>query len=267
VTFTEAGRDPRRRARSITIGELAKYAGVTIKAVRHYHSRGLLDEPPRDSSGYRRYTADHAVKLIKIRTLAEGGVPLARIKELLVADPARFAAAVPDIDRGLQKRARDLAEARRRLKGLVGGDRLFVSAGVAACLDRLREIGVSDRRVELERQAWILMQAVAPQDAELLLADRRAALADPEFCAIYLLHDQAYDWLPDDPRLRQLAERTALWLIQMERREGELPIRDRAVAQLLLSSAAALTPAIERLAELTRKAIARCAAGAESPGR
>ena len=41
----------------ITIGQLADYAGVTIKAVRHYHQRGLLDEPPRDSSGYRRYTA------------------------------------------------------------------------------------------------------------------------------------------------------------------------------------------------------------------
>jgi len=26
----------------ITIGQLANYAGVTIKAVRHYHERGLL---------------------------------------------------------------------------------------------------------------------------------------------------------------------------------------------------------------------------------
>ena len=34
-----------------------EYAGVTIKAIRHYHKRGLLDEPPRDSSNYRRYSA------------------------------------------------------------------------------------------------------------------------------------------------------------------------------------------------------------------
>ena len=39
----------------ITIGQLARYAGVTIKAVRHYHKVGLLPEPERDHSGYRRY--------------------------------------------------------------------------------------------------------------------------------------------------------------------------------------------------------------------
>src|SRR6476660_5888712 len=89
----------------ITIGQLARYAGVTIKAVRHYHQRGLLDEPPRDSSGYRRYTAADALKLVKIRILAEAGVPLARIKDLLTADPDEFNAAIADIDRSLQQRA------------------------------------------------------------------------------------------------------------------------------------------------------------------
>jgi MerR family regulatory protein len=58
-------------AKGITIGQLAEYAGVTIKAVRHYHRRGLLPEPPRDVSGYRRYTVEDAIALVKIRTLAE----------------------------------------------------------------------------------------------------------------------------------------------------------------------------------------------------
>ena len=80
----------------ITIGQLAGYAGVTIKAVRHYHQRGLLAEPLRDSSGYRRYSAQHAIDLVKIKTLAEAGVPLARINELLNADPDRFAAAIAE---------------------------------------------------------------------------------------------------------------------------------------------------------------------------
>ena len=48
----------------ITIGQLAAYAGVTIKAIRHYHERGLLAEPPRDASGYRRYTAEHGIQLV-----------------------------------------------------------------------------------------------------------------------------------------------------------------------------------------------------------
>src|SRR6516164_8569921 len=98
----------RRRTNTLTIGELAAYGGVTIKAIRHYHQRGLLDEPPRDSSGYRRYSAEHAIKLVKIKTLAEAGVPLARIRELLAADPDQFAAAIAEIDRSLQERAEGL---------------------------------------------------------------------------------------------------------------------------------------------------------------
>ncbi|HEX7263085.1 MAG TPA: MerR family transcriptional regulator, partial [Candidatus Dormibacteraeota bacterium] len=112
----------------ITIGQLAAYAGVTIKAVRHYHKRGLLEEPPRDSSGYRRYTAQHAVDLVKIKTLAEAGVPLARVKELLGASPERFAVAITEVDRSLQARAKELRRTRERIARLNGGDRLFVSA-------------------------------------------------------------------------------------------------------------------------------------------
>jgi DNA-binding transcriptional MerR regulator len=69
----------------ITIGQLARYIGVSTKTIRVYHAKGLLPEPSRDSSGYRRYTAQHAIDLIKIRTLAEAGVPLARIRDLQAA--------------------------------------------------------------------------------------------------------------------------------------------------------------------------------------
>ncbi len=155
----------------ITIGQLADYAGVTIKAIRHYHQRGLLAEPPRDSSGYRRYTAQHAINLVKIKTLAEAGVPLARINELLAADPDHFAAAIAEIDRTLQQRAEQLQRTRQRIAQLRAGDRLFVSAEVADYLDRLQELGVSQRSVQMERDGWILMQSVAPEPGGHL--DRR----------------------------------------------------------------------------------------------
>src|SRR5438105_8605859 len=190
--------------RLITIGQLAGYAGVTIKAVRHYHQRGLLEEPPRDSSGYRRYSAKHAIALIKIKTLAEAGVPLARIKELLAADPDRFAAAINEIDRTLQERARELRRSRERIARLTAGDRLFVSAEVADYLDRLRELGVSQRSVQMERDGWILMQSVSPKQAGVWIAEKLDAIGDPEFGAIYLDYDVAFDWSPDDPRLAEL---------------------------------------------------------------
>ena len=180
----------------ITIGQLAGYAGVTIKTVRHYHQRGLLAEPPRDASGYRRYTAQNAIDLLKIRTLAEAGVPLARIKRVLTAEPDEFAAAIAEIDHDLPRRAEELVRTRQRIAQLRGGDRLFVSADVADFLDRLHLLGVSRRTVDMERDLWILIQSVSPRQAAVWIADKRDAMDDPEFRAIYLDYDASVRLVP-----------------------------------------------------------------------
>jgi DNA-binding transcriptional MerR regulator len=239
----------------ITIGQLAGYAGVTIKAVRHYHQRGLLEEPPRDSSGYRRYSAEHAIALIKIKTLAEAGVPLARIKELLAVEPDRFVPAMAEIDRNLRERAEELLRTRERIARLSAGDRLFVSAEVAEYLDRLLELGVSQRSVQMERDGWILMQSVSPKEAATWIADKRDALSDPEFRAIYLEYDAAFDWFPDDPRLYALAERTERWFAKRHGRlkGGERSVQDPTIAPLLTTWVGASSPAWDRLREIARE--------------
>jgi len=239
----------------ITIGQLADFAGVTIKAVRHYHQRGLLEEPPRDSSGYRRYGAQHAIDLVKIKTLAEAGVPLARVKELLAADPDRFAAAITEIDRNLQERAEELVRTRGRIARLSAGDRLFVSTEVADFLEELQALGVSQRSVQMERDGWILIQAVSPKQAALWIADKREAMGDPEFRALYLEHDAAFDWSPDDPRLHSLADRTERWLASRHRRSdgGEQSVQDPAVVQVVAMLAGVSSPAWQRLAEIARE--------------
>jgi len=239
----------------ITIGQLAGYAGVTIKAVRHYHQRGLLEEPPRDSSGYRRYSAQHAIDLVKIKTLAEAGVPLARIKELLAANPDRFVAAITEIDRNLQERAKELRRARQRIASLSAGDRLFVVAEVADYLDRLQELGVSPRTVQMERDGWILMQSASPKNASIWFADKVDALSDPEFRAIYLKYDAAYDWSPDDRRLHALAVRAERWIAKRHsgRKGEERSVLDPTIAELVATSVGLSSPAWDRLAEIARE--------------
>ena len=91
------------------IGQLARYVGVTTKTIRVYHQKGLLVEPARDASGYRRYTAQHAVELIKIRTLAEAGVPLADIPELTSGDQGAVTARLRRVDSVLTARIRQKA--------------------------------------------------------------------------------------------------------------------------------------------------------------
>jgi len=234
----------------ITIGQLAAYAGVTIKAVRHYHQRGLLDEPQRDSSGYRRYTADHAIQLVKIKTLAEAGVPLARVKELAATTgTGEFAQAMSEIDRNLRARIEELQATRERIAQLQAGDRLFVSPQVADYLDQVRELGVSERAVQMERDIWILLQSISPEQAAIWIADKLEAIRDPEFRAICLAYDAAFDWSPDDPRLYDLAERGRRWVADRPAQdEGRpRPAVDPAVAKLVATATTPSSPAWERL--------------------
>jgi DNA-binding transcriptional MerR regulator len=239
-------------AHMITIGQLAGFAGVTVKAVRHYHQRGLLDEPARASSGYRRYTAEHAIKLIKIATLAKAGVPLVRIKELLAADPDRFAVALVEIDANLKERAEQLFRTRERIARLRAGDRLFVTEEVADYLDELDQLGISPRGVQVERDGWILLQSISPKQAAIWFADKRDAFSDPEFRAIYREYDAAFDWSPDDPRIDALADRVRRWLALHDSRsgEGDSPNAEPTISQLLATSVDSSSPAWDRLTEI-----------------
>jgi DNA-binding transcriptional MerR regulator len=62
--------------------ELAELAGTTVNAVRHYHQRGLLEEPGRRTNGYKQYGVAHLIRLLQIRRLRDIGVPIAQIERL-----------------------------------------------------------------------------------------------------------------------------------------------------------------------------------------
>ncbi|GAA1719486.1 MerR family transcriptional regulator [Fodinicola feengrottensis] len=234
----------------ITIGQLAASAGCTVKAVRHYHERGLLPEPERDASGYRRYRAEHAIALIKIRTLAEAGVPLSRVKELLAADEEQFAAAIADIESALRAQIRRMELSRQRVLRLRAGDELFVSAEIADYLRQLEELGLSERGVRTERDLWILMHTVSPDDAASWVAEKLTAMADPEFREIYRAYDAAYDWPADDPRLPALADRTSRWLLNQPPGPDHPVQVDPIIVRMLRTSEPASSPSWRRLDEL-----------------
>ncbi|MGW0807678.1 MerR family transcriptional regulator [Nonomuraea sp. NPDC002799] len=169
----------------LTIGQLAAYAGVTVRAVRHYHQIGLLPEPERDASGYRRYGATAVVSLIKIRALANAGVPLSRIGQMLEADPSTFAEAVRKIDSHLREEIERLDTSRKQIAQLAAGDSLALPPEVVAFLDRLREIGVSERLVEGERDGWILVAARWPDNIREVMPMKLAQLQDPRFVRLF----------------------------------------------------------------------------------
>jgi DNA-binding transcriptional MerR regulator len=240
----------------LTIGQLAAQAGVTVRAIRHYHQRGLLAEPARDASGYRRYDAPAVVDLIRIKTLADVGVPLARIRELLKAQPGEFAEAISQIDEALKKKIQDLTHHRRRIAELAGGEQLFLPAEITGILDQLRALGVSEQTVQIERDGWILLVALSPELVPEWVSEKRSALTDPEFRRLYLACDEAFGWDPADPRLAKLAEATVAWLAQRDRDRGQPPPErtagNPAAVSLISSHIASTSPSWAWLNELSQ---------------
>jgi DNA-binding transcriptional MerR regulator len=190
----------------LTISQLAAYAGVTVRAVRHYHKIGLLPEPERDRSGYRTYKAAAVVRLIRIHTLADAGVPLARVQELLDADPEEFADGVQKIDKDLRAEIRRLQGTRKRLARLAAGEHLALPQSVVDYLDRLRGLGVEERYIEMERDVWIMVAAQVPHLIDAVIAKKHEELDDPDMVKLYGFLRGALDVPADDPRVVEIAD-------------------------------------------------------------
>jgi Zn(II)-responsive transcriptional regulator len=68
---------------TLTIGKMAKMAGVTNDTVRFYERCGLIEPAGRSASNYRLYHAEDAARLRFIKRAKELGFSLNEIKDLL----------------------------------------------------------------------------------------------------------------------------------------------------------------------------------------
>lgn len=73
----------------VTIGRLAKAAGVGVETVRYYQRRGLLPQPTRPLGGFRYYSAEALEQLRSVKRAQRAGFSLAEISILLRLDRIR----------------------------------------------------------------------------------------------------------------------------------------------------------------------------------
>jgi DNA-binding transcriptional MerR regulator len=76
---------------TMTIGMLARAAGVNVETVRYYERRGLLAQPERTDAGYRQYDDDALWRLQFVARAKRLGFTLSEITELVAAGDARGA--------------------------------------------------------------------------------------------------------------------------------------------------------------------------------
>lgn len=70
----------------VRIKVLAELAGTTVRTIRFYHQIGLLPVP-RHCGGRCDYDLTHVARLARIRWLAQAGIPLSRVAEMVVSGP------------------------------------------------------------------------------------------------------------------------------------------------------------------------------------
>ncbi len=115
------------------VGEVADLAGVTVRTIRYYHQAGVLPEPPRRANGYRDYSVDDLVALLRVRQLVGTGLPLAEAGALVTESTSvTTEALIDEVDRALEARIADLVDQRRRLSQAREGGHLGQSKLAAA---------------------------------------------------------------------------------------------------------------------------------------
>ncbi|MEJ5330199.1 MAG: MerR family transcriptional regulator [Desulfobaccales bacterium] len=100
--------------KELTIGALARAAGVRVETIRYYQRRGLLPLPPRPAEGYRKYPPEAILKIRFIKRAQRLGFTLREIQELLALANAEAISC----SRMLAVTQRKLAEIERKITAL-----------------------------------------------------------------------------------------------------------------------------------------------------
>ena len=107
----------------LTIGRLAKVAGVNIETIRYYQRRGLVEEPLKPAGGYRRYSSSTVSRVRFIKRAQHLGFTLEEITELLRLEDGQSCRETRLLAEqklaAIERRIADLTRMRGMLKDLI----------------------------------------------------------------------------------------------------------------------------------------------------
>lgn len=120
---------------SLTVGLLAKSAGVNVETIRFYQRRGLLPEPDKPLGGIRRYNSSVLARLRFIKAAQRLGFSLEEVGDLLkLEDGSSCRQAREQAERKLADVREKMAEL-SRIEGVLSDlvERCCVARGKVHC--------------------------------------------------------------------------------------------------------------------------------------
>lgn len=163
--------------------ELSELAGTTVNTIRHYHRLGLLEEPDRRYNGYKEYGVRHLVRLLRIRRLAEIGVPLSQIGAVSEAGD-ETPDALREIDRELAATIEKLQKARADIAAILRDDApADIPAGFESVAGKMSDADTSFIHIYsqlYDAEALADLQKMVADDPETVSAEVDALPADAD---------------------------------------------------------------------------------------
>lgn len=102
---------------TLTIGKVARQAGVGVETVRFYEREGLITKPVRSGSGYRQYPEETVSRIRFIRRAKALGFSLREIRELLSLRVAPDTSTA-EVKAHAQAKITDIEQKIRTLRGM-----------------------------------------------------------------------------------------------------------------------------------------------------
>lgn len=151
---------------------LARLAGISTRALRHYHHVGILEEPERSSNGYRDYPPAALVTVLRIRRLVDLGFSLAQVATILQDSTPDRDELYDCLDAELAAQIEHLTRQRQNLTLLKQhGASPDLPLEIAASHDALRGSGLSDVAAAVDRDhALLLAQLLGTRGQEYITA-------------------------------------------------------------------------------------------------
>ena len=166
----------------LSVTKVAEVVGLTPRAVRYYHSIGLVPEPPRDGSGYRRYGGKEVIELVRVARLRALGMPLPQIAQRVGATDSpdvSLADALGALADELDAEIDRIVATRDRLRELARSETF--DQPVKTLTQALQEQGVlgpADRLGPSEKWAAAVLDAVHPDGMPGVLAEASRLFGD-----------------------------------------------------------------------------------------
>ncbi|MEU6011201.1 MerR family transcriptional regulator [Streptomyces sp. NPDC047453] len=223
----------------LTIGELARVTGLTVRTIRYWSDEGALPPVARSTGGYRLYDAASVARLELIRTLRELSLGLADVRRVLAGERTVAEVAAAHVA-ALDAQIRSLKVTRAVLSTVA---RRGSSAEEMTLMNKLARLSAAERRRIMEEFVEEMFHGLDTADPEIRERMRRTAMD-----------------LPEDPTLEQVDA----WVELAELvRDPEFRTQMRRAAEFNAADRGHETPAgasmwfVKRLVQLAGQALER----------